>query len=82
MEKVAIKRIVVGLIPFTVDNSEVVYENGQGVLDSNDDILMGYIRDSKKIYVVKDNDEQVKLDYKVDVAGKRVLINNPASELA
>ncbi|WP_395320394.1 hypothetical protein [Fructilactobacillus frigidiflavus] len=82
MEEVAIKKIIVGLIPYQIDNSQVVYNDGQGVLKSNDDILDGYIRDSKIITVVTPSGKEVRLAYKVDVPNKRVLINNSAAELA
>lgn len=82
MEEVAIKNIIVGLIPYRVDNSKVVYNDGQGVLNSNDDILVGDIRDSKIINVVTPSGKEVELDYQVDVPNKRVLINNSAADLA
>ena len=49
---------------------------------SDDDILDGYIRDSKIITVVTPSGKEVRLEYKVDVPNKRVLINNSAAELA
>lgn len=82
MKKVSINKIIVGLIAYRIDDSQVVYNDGQGVLKSDDDILDGYIRDSKIITVVTPSGKEVRLEYKVDVPNKRVLINNSAAELA
>ena len=82
MKEVSINKIIVGLIAYRIDDSEVIYNEGQGVLKSDDDILDGYIRDSKIITVVTPSGKEVRLEYKVDVPNKRVLINNSAAELA
>ncbi|MEN3249957.1 hypothetical protein [Fructilactobacillus sanfranciscensis] len=82
MKEVSINKIIVGLIAYRIDDSQVIYNDGQGVLKSNDDILDGYIRDSKIITVVTPSGKEVRLEYKVDVPNKRVLINNSAAELA
>lgn len=82
MKEVSINKIIVGLIAYRIDDSQVVYNDGQGVLKSDDDILDGYIRDSKIITVVTPSGKEVRLEYKVDVPNKRVLINNSAAELA
>lgn len=82
MKEVSINKIIVGLIAYRIDDSQVVYNDGQGVLKSDDDILDGYIRDSKIITVVTPSGKEVRLEYKVDVPNKRVLISNSAAELA
>ncbi|AEN98741.1 hypothetical protein [Fructilactobacillus sanfranciscensis] len=82
MKEVSINKIIVGLIAYRIDDSQVIYNDGQGVLKSDDDILDGYIRDSKIITVVTPSGKEVRLEYKVDVPNKRVLINNSAAELA
>ena len=82
MKEISINKIIVGLIAYRIDDSQVIYNDGQGVLKSNDDILDGYIRDSKIITVVTPSCKEVRLEYKVDVPNKRVLINNSAAELA
>ena len=82
MKEVSINKIIVGLIAYWIDDSQVIYNDGQGVLKSDDDILDGYIRDSKIITVVTPSGKEVRLEYKVDVPNKRVLINNSAAELA
>ncbi|NDR69636.1 hypothetical protein BGL41_01560 [Fructilactobacillus sanfranciscensis] len=82
MKEISINKIIVGLIAYRIDDSQVIYNDGQGVLKSNDDILDGYIRDSKIITVVTPSGKEVRLEYKVDVPNKRVLINNSAAELA
>ncbi|NDR77122.1 hypothetical protein [Fructilactobacillus sanfranciscensis] len=82
MKEVSINKIIVGLIAYRIDDSQVIYNDGQGVLKYDDDILDGYIRDSKIITVVTPSGKEVRLEYKVDVPNKRVLINNSAAELA
>lgn len=82
MKEISINKIIVGLIAYRIDDSQVIYNDGQGVLKSDDDILDGYIRDSKIITVVTPSGKEVRLEYKVDVPNKRVLINNSAAELA
>ncbi|NDR59797.1 hypothetical protein [Fructilactobacillus sanfranciscensis] len=82
MKEVSINKIIVGLIAYRIDDSQVIYNDGQGILKSDDDILDGYIRDSKIITVVTPSGKEVRLEYKVDVPNKRVLINNSAAELA
>ncbi|WP_413627776.1 hypothetical protein R4B61_00880 [Fructilactobacillus vespulae] len=79
MEKVQINRIQVGSMNYKMYDVFVNYQGETGIIESGDPIIDGFMRDRKRINVVKADGELVHLLYQL-VDGQ-IVISNPIIEI-